>query len=203
MIAVSSLLYACCLAILHEWLGDVFGSRGWMYVHLLSNRVISTINAVTALTTAVLFLANVISTETFHTLQFGVVGYCIYDVVYNYGKPECYIRFKTEYLIHHLIFVVGATYILPNHPAVIAKAYLAEMTTIPLNVLWIIKSHPSPWNAFLKGWLWSGFLFFRVWGMWSIMVEAMNTWWVWGGVAGVMWILQVYWFILISSKIWM
>ena len=84
-----------------------------------------------------LYLYDLISFENQKYIVYYSLGYIIFDLYsYTFKKELRYERMITYF--HHLLFYIGIKYY-DSEPIIYSRLILSEISTIPLNLMWISK----------------------------------------------------------------
>ena len=97
----------------------------------------SIIHAILSSLGGFLYLYDFISFENQKYIVYYSLGYIIFDLYsYTFKKELKYERMITYF--HHLLFYLGIKYYEPD-PILYSRLILSEISTIPLNLMWISK----------------------------------------------------------------
>lgn len=115
--------------------------------------LISTLNATHMSLNSLLFYYGIISSNTFINSMYINQTYFILDtlqLIYNHKTN----KIAKEMIFHHSISIVTITYILTYTPEkfynLIACGFLAEVSTIPLNIAWTLNEIEKTDNNLYK-----------------------------------------------------
>ena len=138
-------------------------------------RIASISHAIITSLLSLLFIYNII--------DFSIYQYSVwYNIIYSSTDSYLFLTKKipthnlTAFMIHHIFFIISSC-ISPIVPVFYAKAILAEVSTIFLNLVWFSKHKKFNFtNEKLYNFLlWINFLIFRIINLNIVIYEVINS----------------------------
>ena len=110
----------------------------------------SLINALICSIFSILYIDNFISDNLIFNIHQIILSYFIVDLIYILQNKNKYNKINyILFIIHHIASIIGSKYLIYIYPNIISQLYIAELSTIFLNISWFIL-HINPKIKHLK-----------------------------------------------------